>query len=106
MGGPDGRQAVPQRPGERERAPGGITALVVGGGLAGIAAACSLAERGVRVTIVEREESLGGRLRTWPESLPDGSEPSIEITSAELSLILEGIDLSKAQRRKRYSRIA
>jgi hypothetical protein len=38
--------------------------------------------------------------------LPGGSEPSIEITSAELSLILEGIDLSKARRRKRYSRIA
>jgi isorenieratene synthase len=78
MGRPDGRQAVPQRPGERERAPEGTTALVVGGGLAGIAAACSLAERGVRVTIVEREESLGGRLRTWPETLPDGSELRME----------------------------
>jgi isorenieratene synthase len=51
---------------------------VVGGGLAGFAAACSLAERGVEVTIVEREESLGGRLRTWPETLPDGSELRME----------------------------
>ncbi len=46
------------------------------------------------------------RLEAGTLVLPEGSEPSIEITSAELSLILEGIDLSKARRRKRYSRIA
>jgi len=46
------------------------------------------------------------RLEEGTLVLPDGSEPSVEITSAELSLILEGIDLSKTQRRKRYSRIA
>jgi isorenieratene synthase len=51
---------------------------VVGGGLAGIAAACALAERGVDVTVVERESSLGGRLRTWPETLPDGTEVRME----------------------------
>jgi isorenieratene synthase len=52
--------------------------VVVGGGLAGIAAACVLAERGVEVTLVEREEALGGRLRTWTETLPDGSELRME----------------------------
>jgi len=46
------------------------------------------------------------RLEAGTFKLPDGSEPSIEITSAELSLILEGIDLSKARRQKRYARIA
>ena len=46
------------------------------------------------------------RLEAGTFMLPGGSEPSVEITSAELSLILEGIDLSKARRRKRYSRIA
>jgi isorenieratene synthase len=51
---------------------------VAGGGLAGVAAACVLAERGVGVTIVERENSLGGRLRTWSETLPDGSELRME----------------------------
>ena len=68
--GRDGRQPVPQRPGSRDRAPEGTTALVAGGGLAGIAAASALAERGVEVTLVEREEALGGRLRTWTETLP------------------------------------
>jgi isorenieratene synthase len=30
------------------------------------------------VTVVEREASLGGRLRTWTETLPDGSELRME----------------------------
>lgn len=46
------------------------------------------------------------RLEEGTFKLPAGSEPSLEITSADLSLILEGIDLSTARRRKRYSRIA
>jgi isorenieratene synthase len=74
----DGRCPVPQPAGSREWAPEGTTALVVGGGLAGIAAACALAERGVAVTIVEREESLGGRLRAWTETLPDGTKLRME----------------------------
>ncbi|MEU6622753.1 FAD-dependent oxidoreductase [Streptomyces litmocidini] len=46
---------------------------VVGGGIAGIAAATALAERGVRVTLYERETALGGRLAGWPTELADGS---------------------------------
>lgn len=69
---------MPQAPGSRDRAPEKSSAVVVGGGLAGIAAACVLAERGVRVTVVERETALGGRLRTWTETLPDGSELRME----------------------------
>ena len=49
------------------------TALVLGGGIAGIAAAVGLAERGVRVTLVEREAQLGGRVRAWPVEQADGS---------------------------------
>jgi isorenieratene synthase len=76
-----GRTARTWRPGLDRRAvrhPGGSgavrvvdrgkppTALVLGGGIAGIAAAVGLAERGVRVTLVEREAQLGGRVRSWP----------------------------------------
>ncbi|MBL3688314.1 FAD-dependent oxidoreductase [Leucobacter zeae] len=39
--------------------------VVVGGGIAGLAAACGLAERGVDVTLVEAEPELGGRVRSW-----------------------------------------
>ncbi|MGH3913256.1 MAG: FAD-dependent oxidoreductase, partial [Pseudonocardiaceae bacterium] len=46
---------------------------VVGGGIAGVAATVALAERGVAVHLLEREEQLGGRLRGWPTTLADGS---------------------------------
>jgi isorenieratene synthase len=47
--------------------------VVVGAGVAGLAAACGLAERGIRVTVLEREAQLGGRVRSWPVQLADGS---------------------------------
>lgn len=40
--------------------------VVVGGGIAGLAAATALAERGVKVEIIEAKAQLGGRLRAWP----------------------------------------
>ncbi|MFD4770317.1 FAD-dependent oxidoreductase [Streptomyces niveus] len=46
---------------------------VVGGGVAGLAAATALAERGTRVTLYEREQAIGGRLAGWPVTLADGS---------------------------------
>ena len=46
---------------------------VVGGGIAGVAAAVALAERGVQVHLLEREAQLGGRIRGWPTTLADGS---------------------------------
>ena len=47
--------------------------VVVGAGIAGLAAATGLAERGITVDIIERETYLGGRVGGWAESLPDGS---------------------------------
>ncbi|WP_122262077.1 FAD-dependent oxidoreductase [Ornithinimicrobium cerasi] len=44
--------------------------VVVGGGIAGLGAAVVLAERGVRVTLLEACGQLGGRVRAWP--LEDG----------------------------------
>ena len=49
------------------------TVAVVGGGIAGLAAATGLAERGVRVVLLEAAETLGGRVRSWPVPLPDGT---------------------------------
>lgn len=54
----------------REPAP---RAAVVGGGIAGLAAATALAERGVRVDLLEERATLGGRLRGWHTRLADGS---------------------------------
>ncbi|HET6967831.1 MAG TPA: FAD-dependent oxidoreductase [Ornithinibacter sp.] len=49
--------------------------VVVGGGIAGLTAALGLAERGIRVTLLEREAALGGRVRSWPVDL-GGGEPA------------------------------
>ncbi|ORV18152.1 FAD-dependent oxidoreductase [Mycobacterium celatum] len=43
-------------------------AVVVGAGIAGLAAATGLAEHGVAVEIIERETYLGGRVGGWTES--------------------------------------
>jgi carotenoid phi-ring synthase / carotenoid chi-ring synthase len=42
-------------------------AVVVGAGIAGLAAATGLAERGIGVDIIEREAYLGGRVGAWTE---------------------------------------
>lgn len=39
---------------------------VIGGGIAGLAAATILAEHGVKVTVIEAEDHLGGRVGAWP----------------------------------------
>ncbi|GAA3800585.1 NAD(P)/FAD-dependent oxidoreductase [Amycolatopsis tucumanensis] len=51
--------------------------VVVGGGIAGLTAATGLAERGVAVTVVEREDELGGRVSAWTDRLADGSTVSM-----------------------------
>ena len=42
------------------------SAIVVGGGLAGLACAYSLSQRGFTVTLVERSPLLGGKIASWP----------------------------------------
>ncbi|MFD8415202.1 FAD-dependent oxidoreductase [Streptomyces sp. NPDC059650] len=65
---------VPAPPGAARADPAAAPrAAVVGGGIAGLTAATALAERGVRVTLYEREEVLGGRLAGWRTRLADGS---------------------------------
>jgi carotenoid phi-ring synthase / carotenoid chi-ring synthase len=53
-------------------------AVVVGGGIAGLAAATVLAERGARVCLVEQESFLGGRAGSWPDRLATGESFEME----------------------------
>jgi carotenoid phi-ring synthase / carotenoid chi-ring synthase len=62
----------------REHASDAASAVVVGGGIAGVAAATVLAERGVRVTLIEKETFLGGRAGAWTDTLASGEAFEME----------------------------
>lgn len=52
--------------------------VVVGGGIAGIAAATALSERGLQVSLLEAEHFLGGRAGGWTETLSNGDSIEME----------------------------
>ncbi len=59
-----------QAPLEPRREPVTKAALVVGGGIAGIQAALSIADAGYPVYLVEREPSIGGRMAQLDKTFP------------------------------------
>jgi isorenieratene synthase len=64
--------------GGKPAAPGGLRAAVIGGGIAGVAAATTLSERGVAVSVFEREAVLGGRAGGFPKTLSTGETIEME----------------------------
>lgn len=65
-------------PGGADRVRSPLAAVVAGGGLAGVAAATVLAERGVSVVLAEREGFLGGRAGAWTDRLATGEPFEME----------------------------
>jgi heterodisulfide reductase subunit A len=61
-------------PKERFEAEIAASCLVIGGGIAGIASAVALASRGISVTVIDREEAVGGLLKrlniVFPSYMP------------------------------------
>jgi isorenieratene synthase len=66
------------RQGHKTRIEEAQSAVVAGGGLAGVAAAVVLAERGVDVVLAERENFLGGRAGAWTDQLNTGEAFEME----------------------------
>jgi len=64
--------------GARALAPAGVRAVVIGGGIAGVAAATLLCERGVRVCLLERDPLLGGRAGGFEKQLATGEAVQME----------------------------
>lgn len=48
----------------------GESVLVIGGGIAGIQASLDLADRGVKVVLVEKNPSIGGRMAQLAKTFP------------------------------------
>ena len=55
--------------------------IVIGGGVAGMQCASELLRQGVAVTIVEKEQDLGGKIRNWHKLFPTFT-PADEVLSA------------------------
>jgi len=64
------RRAREHQPLEMRRVEITPSALVVGGGIAGIQAALDLADAGVQVVLVEREPSIGGHMAMFDKTFP------------------------------------
>lgn len=61
-------------------------ALVIGGGISGLSAALSLANRGFEIHLVEKEKELGGTLRSVYRLYPSNIDAS-ELLTAKISAI-------------------
>lgn len=55
--------------------------IVIGGGVAGMQCASELLRQGITVTIVEKEQDLGGKIRNWHKLFPTFT-PADEVLSA------------------------
>ena len=64
------------------------TVIVIGGGLAGLAAAVILVEREFHVTIIERKPFLGGRASSFP-IITDNSTQKKFLTENFQSIFVE-----------------
>ncbi|MBB5939760.1 FAD-dependent oxidoreductase [Streptomyces zagrosensis] len=67
----------PAPPGAPQLTDPAARTAVVGGGIAGLAAATALAERGMRVDLLEQQAVLGGRVSGWTTRLADGTEATM-----------------------------
>lgn len=66
--------------------------IVIGGGVAGMEAASSLAAFGIDVTLIEKEDHLGGHVGQWDRLFPS-RRPAKEITSFMTGRLTEKVNV-------------
>jgi heterodisulfide reductase subunit A len=69
------------------------SALIVGGGIAGLTAAMDLDSQGIDVTLIEKEGELGGRLRELHKLSPEGIEASKVLTQKMKDLLKSNVNV-------------
>ncbi len=60
--------------------------IVIGGGIAGMQCASELLRQGVAVTIIEKEQDLGGKIRNWHKLFPTFTPADEVLTAARHKL--------------------
>ncbi len=83
-------RAINMKPLQTMKFPVTQTALVVGGGVAGMVAAANLASQGFETHLVEKEEILGGMLNSVTEIAPLGVESKALVASLTKELVASG----------------
>ena len=71
------------------------TVIIIGAGPAGLKAACRIAEEGYHVLILEKENSIGGKLNRWDKLFPDFASAQDILTSLEKDIDHPLITLKK-----------
>lgn len=73
-------QAYPDVPENKVELPkNGKSVLILGGGFGGMHAACELADRGFSVTVIEKSNLLGGKVKSWRDTrfgVPPANDPN------------------------------
>ena len=69
------------------------SALVIGGGIAGMTAAAALAQQGYETHLVEKEPNLGGLINQLEVIAPASIQPSDMITAKERELAKSGVHI-------------
>ena len=69
------------------------TVAVAGGGLAGLAAACALADSGFRVNLFERRPYLGGRASSYEDPREKRGLGAVDVIAIVVVIVLLGTAL-------------
>ena len=69
--------------------------IIIGAGPAGLKAACRIATEGYSVLLLEKEDTVGGKLKRWDKLFPDFASAQETLTFLEKNIHHQHITLKK-----------